>query len=477
VNGTTDITFAVDLAANGAAGDSLTVAGASTADHIALGASGIDLTNDGSLDVTPTNVEHFSVDANGGADTVSGAGSTATGATFATSLALDGGAGNDTLTGGSANDTISGGAGDDVIDGADGADQASGGDGADTLNGGIGNDALDGGAGNDTINGQDGADALNGADGNDTMSGGNGNDTLVGGPGDDAMDGGANVDTVDYTGSESGVNVNLTAGTASDGEGGNDTPLANFETVLGSPFADTLHGAAVGGDSLFGEDGNDTLASGAANDVMNGNAGVNTVSYASAAGPVIVTLPGGSGTGDGTDTLLNLQNITGSSFADILTGDVNDNRITGRGGNDTELGGMGNDTFNSGASPDGSDTMDGGPGVDTVLYSQRTVVVTVALSGGTSTNGALGEGDTIHSNVEDASGGSRGDTLVGNASNNTLRGLRGADTIRGRGGNDRLFGGRGRDFLAGGAGNDLLNGGLGADTCRDTQGINTRISC
>jgi Ca2+-binding RTX toxin-like protein len=458
VNGSTDIPFTLAMGANTPAGDSLTIVGASTADDIVLGASGIDLTNDGSVDVTPGGVENFTVNSGGGADTVSGAGSGATGAVFSTPLALNGGDGNDTLTGGSANDTMAGGAGDDILNGADGADALSGGDGADTLNGGLGNDTLAGGAGNDT------------------MSGGTGDDTLVGGPGDDAMDGGvANTDTVDYTGSESGVNVNLTAGTASDGEGGSDT-LANFETVLGSPTADTLHGAASGSDSLFGGNGNDTLVSGAANDTMNGNAGVNTVSYASAGGPVTVTLPS-SGTGDGTDTLTNVQNITGSAFSDTLTGDVENNRITGGAGNDTESGGLGNDTFNSGSARDGADIMSGGPGVDTVLYRQRTGVITVNLAGGTSTNGALGEGDTINADVENATGGSGADTLVGNGSNNTLTGFRGADVIRGRAGNDRLLGGRGPDFLAGGAGNDLMNGGLGRDTCRDALGINRRISC
>lgn len=407
-NGNGDIAFALSMGGNGPAGDSFTIDGAPTANNIVFGANGVDLTNDGSVDVTtPGNtVENFAVNAGAGDDKVSGAGSTATGAAFGTALSLNGGAGNDTLTGG------------------------------------------------------------------------NGADTFVGGAGNDGIAGGSGADTADYSGSESGVNVNLTAGTASDGEGGNDT-LASIQTVLGSSFHDTLHGAAAGSDSLLGEGGNDTLVSGGANDVMSGNTGVNTVSYVDAGAAVTVNLAAGTGTGTGSgaDTLATIQRIIGSAFSDTLSGDSETNRITGLAGNDTESGGLGNDTFFMGAAPDGSDVISGGAGVDTVLYSHRTGVITVNLTGVTSTNGASGEGDTINGDIENASGGTGRDTLVGNASNNILTGLRGADVLRGLAGNDRLLGGRGADFLAGGAGNDLMNGGLGNDTCRDTLGVNHRISC
>jgi len=407
-NSNGDIAFNLAMGGNGPGGDSLIIAGAAGADDIVLGANpaGIDLTNDASADVTPGGVENFTVNADGGNDKVSGAGSGATGAAFPTALSLNGGAGNDTLTGG---------------------------DGADTFVGGAGNDAIAGG---------------NGAD------------------------------TADYSGSESRVNVDLTAGTAPvDGEGGSDT-LASIATVLGSPFNDRLHGGASGTDTLLGEDGNDVLVSGAANDTMNGNLGVNTVSYADAPAAVHVDLVAGTGggAGSGGDSLLNIQRITGSAFADTLTGDSDNNRIAGLAGNDTESGGLGNDTFGMGATPDGSDVIAGGPGVDTVLYNLRTTAITVNLTGGTSTNGANGEGDTI-SGVENATSGTGRDTLVGNGSNNTLSGARGADVLRGLAGNDRLLGGRAADFLAGGAGNDVMNGGLGNDTCRDRLGANTRISC
>jgi Ca2+-binding RTX toxin-like protein len=405
-NANGDIAFTLAMGANGPAGDSFTIDGAAGADDIVLGANGIDLTNDASADVAPGGVENFTVNAGTGADKVSGGGSGATGGAFPTALAVNGGAGDDTLTGGSAGDTF------------------------------------------------------------------------VGGAGNDAIAGGGGSDTADYSGSESGVQVDLTAGTASDGEGGSDT-LGSIQTVLGSSFHDILHGAASGSDTLLGDGGNDLLVSGGANDVMNGGVGVNTASYVDASAAVTVNLVTGSGggSGSGSDTLMNIQRATGSAFSDALTGDAENNRIVGLAGNDTESGGLGNDTFGMGPTPDGSDVISGGSGLDTVLYSSRTGVITVNLSGVTSTNGANGEGDTLNGDVENASGGTGRDTLVGNGSNNTLTGLRGADVLRGLAGNDRLFGGRGADLLAGGRGNDLLNGGLGHDTCHDGFGVNHRISC
>jgi len=383
--------------------------------------------------------------------------------------------------------TIAGAAGaDNIVLGANGidlTDDAS----ADVATTGVENFTVNSGAGDDTVSGGGSgatggafptALSLNGGAGNDTLTGGDAADTFVGGAGNDDIAGSNGADTADYSGSESGVNVDLTAGTAaSDGEGGSDT-LASIATVLGSPFNDRLHGAASGTDTLLGEDGNDVLVSGAANDTMNGNLGVNSVSYADAPAAVSVDLGAGTGggAGSGGDTLQNIQRITGSAFADTLTGDSDDNRIAGLAGNDTESGGLGNDTFGMGATPDGSDVLAGGPGVDTVLYNHRTTAITVNLTGGISTNGANGEGDTI-SGVENATSGTGRDTLVGNGSNNTLAGARGADVLRGLGGNDHLLGGRGADFLAGGAGNDVMNGGRGNDTCRDRLGSNIRISC
>jgi hypothetical protein len=84
-------------------------------------------------------------------------------------IAIEGGAGNDTLKGGKGNDTIKGGQGVDTIDG---------GAGDDFIDGGIGNDTLRGGEGRDTLMGGRGDDALKGGAGKDVMAGGAGKDTF-----------------------------------------------------------------------------------------------------------------------------------------------------------------------------------------------------------------------------------------------------------------------------------------------------------
>jgi Ca2+-binding RTX toxin-like protein len=66
--------------------------------------------------------------------------------------------------------------------------------------------------------------------------------------------------------------------------------------------------------------------------------------------------------------------------------------------------------------------------------------------------------------IENASGGSGDDALLGNSANNQLTGNNGDDFLMGRAGDDKLYGGNGADTLNGGAGNDMLFGGAGVDT-------------
>ena len=66
--------------------------------------------------------------------------------------------------------------------------------------------------------------------------------------------------------------------------------------------------------------------------------------------------------------------------------------------------------------------------------------------------------------IENATGGSGNDSIVGNAAANVLQGGGGNDTLRGNGGNDSLYGGNGNDLLEGGTGVDYESGGAGNDT-------------
>lgn len=72
--------------------------------------------------------------------------------------------------------------------------------------------------------------------------------------------------------------------------------------------------------------------------------------------------------------------------------------------------------------------------------------------------------------IENGSGSSGDDLLVGNALNNRLSGRAGDDTIIGNDGVDIVVGGLGADDLSGGADNDRLHGGAGIDTLSGDDG-------
>ena len=117
----------------------------------------------------------------------------------------------------------------------------------------------------------------------------------------------------------------------------------------------------------------------------------------------------------------------------------------------------------------GSDTLDGGAGVDTASYAGSLEGVVANLWSSPSrrslSEAQLGDakGDT-YENIENLEGTEHGDTLTGNGDANTLWGLGGADTLYGGEGNDTLYGGGGDDTLHGGRGNDRLQLGSGSDT-------------
>jgi serralysin len=147
-----------------------------------------------------------------------------------------------------------------------------------------------GGAGNDVITGNDrdnilvgngGNDFLYGLDGDDELQGGGGNDWLVGGLGVDLFDGGAGIDTVDYTYSAANWTVSLAA-------------------LLDDPDDVGILGWADAG----GDDESIT-------DVEN------------------VTM------GPGND------HVTGSSLANMLSGNAGNDTLEGRGGDDILYGGDG----------------------------------------------------------------------------------------------------------------------------------------
>jgi Ca2+-binding RTX toxin-like protein len=73
--------------------------------------------------------------------------------------------------------------------------------------------------------------------------------------------------------------------------------------------------------------------------------------------------------------------------------------------------------------------------------------------------------------IENATGGSGHDVLLGNSADNVITGNAGNDTLFGREGNDTLNGGIGNDTLKGDSGNDRILGGAGTDFVYGGDGI------
>lgn len=287
-----------------------------------------------------------------------------------------GGDGDDSITGNALNNVLTGGgARTDCADETttDGVDTLLGLDGDDTLNGGDEPDNLFGGNGNDTLNGGGGDDSLFGQLDNDTLNGGGGFDTLNGGAGDDILNGGADDD--DLTGGD-----------------GNDI-------LNGGADDDTEFGGA--GNDVFNQE---NVINGA--DEMVGGSGVDTVDYSARLVNVTVTL-GDATANDGqvgeSDlagiTPVDIENVKGGGGLDNLTGSSLANFISGGNGNDTLTGLGGDDIFDEGAASSGSDTITGGGESDIVDYSKRLNQVNVTKDG-VANDGESGENDNVNADVE-----------------------------------------------------------------------------
>lgn len=234
------------------------------------------------------------------------------------------------------------------------------------------------------LTGTPGDDVLCGGSGDDQIVGGDGDDTLVGGPGSDRLDGGAGDDVVSFAPSASAVTVDLASGTAS-GEGSD--VLVSAEQVTGSRFDDELRGSAAsdilaggpgrdlldgraGDDRLLGGAGGDTFRPGQGNDIVDGGLDVDLVDYRAAPGRLRVDLKRRTARGEGSDSLISVEDLTGSRFADELTGSLVGNLIRGGGGRDRIVGLGGNDRVFGDAGrdlligSDGDDRMSGGAGLD-----------------------------------------------------------------------------------------------------------------
>ncbi len=272
----------------------------------------------------------------------------------------------------------------------------TGGDGADSIFTGSGNDVVNAGAGSDGVGVSAGADQLDGGDGaNDTLHAGN---------------------------SPSGVHLNFDAGTSSGGYVEGDT-ITNFENAWLTPYDDVFVGndqnnyvEIGGGDDIVDvRGGNDTVRIYPGANTVEGGVGVDTLVFdlSDAGVNINLTTNAASGGFAENNTLSGFENVRGSNFDDIITGEGSSNYIrgadgddiiNGEGGDDLLQGDGGDDIVNGGAGNDefpdglGADILNGQEGDDTFrVVKQSNSLTEDQYDGGTGT-------DTIYfdpfSNVE-----------------------------------------------------------------------------
>lgn len=179
------------------------------------------------------------------------------------------------------------------------------------------------------------------------------------------------------------------------------------DTLIGNDVANRLLGEG-GKDILKGNGGNDILRGGAQNDklfgglgddILNGEGGKDTADYSEAKAAITVDMATNQVTGEGTDTLVSIERVIGTKFADTMT--AGDKSVL-------LIGGKGRDTITGGSA---KDRLQGGEGRD---------------------------------------------VLKGNGKKDILFGNDGKDILIGGDGNDILVGGADRDGMRGGAGNDTF---------------------
>jgi Ca2+-binding RTX toxin-like protein len=217
------------------------------------------------------------------------------------------------------------------------------------------------------LTGGDGDDVLVGDDGTNVLDGGTGDDLLVGRLGDDDLRGGVGTDTVSFAGGPA-VRATLLARFA-DGQG--HDLLAGVENLTGSGHNDRLVGDGRA-NRLLGGGGNDVLDGRLGDDLLDGGSGRDTAAFGEPRA-VRASLASRRASGQGSDALARIENLTGSPSGDVLTGDRGANRLRGGGGPDRLTGGAGADVLDGGAGSDQiqardatRDTVDGGDGRDTV---------------------------------------------------------------------------------------------------------------
>jgi Ca2+-binding RTX toxin-like protein len=284
----------------------------------------------------------------------------------------------------------------------------------DTIDGTAGDDVIVGLGGDDLIRGHGGSDIICGGDGSDVVRGGRGGGDISGDEGDDTL----------YSRGGAGL-------TGGDGDDTLDATADGSGDLLPGPGDDLVIGSATQGDEVqYGFD---------------------------ATGPIYANLMTGIATGQGTDTLVDVDGVIGGLYDDTLIGTDGGNALVGREGNDTLVGNDGVDWLSG---QQGDDIYRGGPGFDIAEYYDQNHADGLSygpMNVNLQTGIATGDGTDTLSSIEGATGSDGADTMIGNDRGNSFFWLfDGNDTVRSGGGNDFVAPGVGANTLSGGAGRDMV---------------------
>lgn len=442
-------------------------------------------------------------------------------------IVYSGGPGKDTIHGGGGPDFINGQLGDDTIYGDSGQDIIKGDMGNDVIYAGEDDQNIDGGYNFDTIISQRDVPiiSLNGNGTSATLVHRTNSGTplstftltnvemveMFGGPSDNTFDltswngsafvsGGGGSDTLKVTNDSSMVlkdgtllqallyellygfnrdsSLSLPNGSTyqlgglshvvlTDGAGNNTLDASGYSrpvTFVGTPGNDTLIGGS--GDDTFSFKADSSLGT----DTITGNGGHDTLDFSGTTAGVTVNLATLAPATQVVNANLSLklidkiENVTGGSGNDTLTGNDLDNVIIGGPGSDVLAGGAGSETYVFDTdTPQGNKTIIeniADPGFDTLDFSGTTTQsINLDMS-------VLGSPQTVNSNltltlvgegIEQVIGGAKNDVIRGNSNNNVLRGGLGADVLDGKSGADTLDGGPGNNTLIGGPGVDTIS--------------------
>ncbi len=279
-------------------------------------------------------------------------------------------------------------------------------------------------------------------------------------------------DTYNASSQTAGVDIDLTPGSWSDV---GTTITLYREGGPNSTKVETIFTPPeVTIENATGGSGGDRLTGNDVSNLLTGNGGNDILSGAGGNDRLL----GGTGNdaitgGSGNDTL------NGGEGNDELDGGSGDDKIWAGDGQDDITGGSGNDRIGTGG---GNDTVDGGAGANVIFGAGGNDSITVAPDDNTAGDGIAWGGDGVDT-IDGGAGDDRigtgdgGDIVDGDAGDDSLFGgsSNDADTLNGGTGDDVIYGGGGDDEIDGGSGSDVIYGGSGDDVIDTGSGSDELI--